>query len=85
MYRPIDRTLHSFLDFNQPIRLHMNSNNRWTKMTDSIPWDEFKIKYADLFPSGIGNVTKPLRALGAHIIQTKFQYSDRELIEHILC
>lgn len=54
-------------------------------MTDSIPWDEFKIKYADLFPSGIGNVTKPLRALGAHIIQTKFQYSDRELIEHILC
>lgn len=52
--------------------------------TDSIPWDEFETKYAGLFPSGTGNVAKPLRmALGALIIQTKFQYSDRELVEQI--
>ena len=41
-------------------------------MADRIPWDEFEIKYAKLFPSDTSNVAKPLRmALGALIIQTK--------------
>lgn len=43
-------------------------------MADLIPWDEFEAKYAEQFPSGKGNVAKPLRmALGALIIQTKLQ------------
>ena len=84
MYKPREKMQHSFLDFNQPMGLRMNMNNRWIKMADCIPWDEFEIKYAELFPSGTGNVAKPLRmALGALIIQTKFQYSDRELVEQI--
>ena len=84
MYKPIDKLQHSFLDFNQPMGLHMNPDNRWIKMADCIPWDEFEIKYARLFPSSTGNVAKPLRmALGALIIQTKFQYADRELVEQI--
>lgn len=41
MYKPIDKLQHSFLDFNQPMGLHMNPNNRWIKMADCIPWDEF--------------------------------------------
>jgi IS5 family transposase len=62
----------------------MNPDNRWIKMANHIPWDEFEIKYAELFPSDTGNVAKPLRmALGSLIIQTKFQYSDRELVEQI--
>ena len=62
----------------------MNPDNRWIKLADRIPWDEFEAKYAKLFPSDTGNVAKPLRmALGALIIQTKFQYSDRELVEQI--
>ena len=84
MYKPIDKLQHSFLDFNQPMGLHMNPDNRWIKMADRIPWDTFEVKYAELFPSDTGNVAKPLRmALGALIIQTKFQYSDRELVEQI--
>ena len=84
MYKPVDKLQHSFLDFNQPMGLHMNPNNRWVKMADSIPWDEFEIKYAGLFPSLTGNVAKPLRmALGALIIQQRFQFSDRELVEQI--
>ena len=84
MYKPIDKLQHSFLDFNQPMGLHMNPDNRWIKLADQIPWDEFEVKYAKLFPSDTGNVAKPLRmALGALIIQTKFQYSDRELVEQI--
>ena len=84
MYKPIDKLQHSFLDFNQPMGLHMNPDNRWIKMADRIPWDEFEAKYAGLFPSDTGNVAKPLRmALGALIIQTKFQFSDREFVEQI--
>ena len=84
MYKPIDKLQHSFLDFNQPMGLHMNPDNRWIKMAARIPWDEFEIKYAELFPSDTGNVAKPLRmALGALIIQTKFQFSDRELVEQL--
>ena len=82
MYRPTDRTQHSFLDFNQPMGLHMNPDNRWVKMADSIPWDELESNYVGFFPSGTGNVAKPLRlALGSLIIQNRFQYSDRELVE----
>lgn len=84
MYKPIDKQQNSFLDFNQPMGLHMNPDNRWIKLADRIPWDVFEIKYAELFPSDTGNVAKPLRmALGALVIQTKFQYADRELVEQI--
>ena len=70
MYKPIDKSQHSFLDFNQPMGLHMNLDNRWIKLADQIPWDEFEVKYAALFPSDTGNVAKPFRmALGALIIQ----------------
>lgn len=84
MYKPMDKSQPSFLDFNQPMGLKVNPENRWVKMADMVPWDVFEIKYAQLFPSNTGNVAKPLRmALGALIIQTKFQFSDRELVEQI--
>ena len=41
MYKPIDKLQHSFLDFNQPLGLHMNPDNRWIKLADRIPWDTF--------------------------------------------
>lgn len=84
MYKTIKKLQHVFMDFNQPLGLHMNPNNRWSKMADSIPWDVFEQKYASLFKSKTGNVAKPLRmALGSLIIQTKYQYPDRELVEQL--
>ena len=84
MYKSSDKSQSSFLDFNQPMGLHMNPDNRWIKMADSIPWEVFEKKYRRLFKVKTGNVAKPLRtALGALIIQKKFQYSDRELVEQI--
>ncbi len=84
MYKPVEKLQHSFLDFNQPLGMKMNPENRWIRLADSIPWDELEQKYADLFPSDTGNVAKPLRmALGSLIIQKKFQFSDRELVEQI--
>ncbi|MDD7025945.1 MAG: hypothetical protein PUI46_02425 [Lachnospiraceae bacterium] len=51
----------------------MNPDNRWNKMADRIPWDEFEVKYVKLFLSDTENIAKPLRmALGALIIQARF-------------
>ena len=72
-------------DFNQPIGLKMNPDNRWIKKADLIPWIEIEDKYADLFPSHTGMPAKPLRmALGSLIIQKQYGYSDRELVEQII-
>ena len=36
MYKPIDKLQHSFLDFNQPLGLHMNPDNRWIKLASNV-------------------------------------------------
>lgn len=84
MYKYTDNTQSNFLSFNQPIGLHMNPENRWVKMADAIPWEIFEKKYSRLFKGKNGHVAKPLRlALGSLIIQTKYQYSDRELVDQL--
>lgn len=71
-------------DFNQPIGLKMNPENRWVKKAATIPWNEIEEKYAALFPGKNGMPAKPLRtAFGALIIQKQYEYSDRELVEQI--
>lgn len=84
MYKAKDNVQFSFSDFNQPLGMKMNPNNRWILLADLIPWDEYESKYADLFKSKTGTVAKPFRmALGALIIQKKLGFSDRELVEQI--
>ena len=73
-----------FSDFQQPIGLKMNSENRWIKKANAIPWAEIEEKYSSLFPSNKGNPAKPLRlALGSLLIQKQYGYSDRELVDQI--
>lgn len=56
-------------DFNQPMGMKMNSENRWVKKAEPIPWDDIEDRYAELFPSKTSQPAKPLRmALGALII-----------------
>ena len=71
-------------DFNQPIGLKMNPENRWVKKAAIIPWNEIEEKYATMFPGKKGMPAKPLRtALGSLLIQKQYEYSDRELVEQI--
>ena len=71
-------------DFNQPMGLKMNPENRWVKKAETIPWEAIEEKYAALFPSNKGMPAKPLRtALGSLLIQKQLQFSDRELVEEI--
>ena len=71
-------------DFNQPIGLKMNPENRWVKKAATIPWFAIEDRYAELFPSHTGMPAKPLRmALGSLIIQKQYDYSDRELVDQL--
>lgn len=84
MYKVTNNPQTSFLDFNQPLGLHMNPENRWIRLAAIIPWDKYEARYARYFKSHTGNVAKPFRmVLGALIIQKKYGYSDRELVEVI--
>lgn len=74
----------SFTDFNQPLGLKMNEENRWIKKAERIPWESIEDEYAKLFPSKTGMPAKPLRmALGSLLIQKQYSYSDEELVEQI--
>ena len=74
----------SIMDFNTPIGMKLNPNNRWVKKAELIPWDEIEERYAKLFVNRKGNVAKPLRlALGACIIQAEYGYSDEEVVLQI--
>ncbi len=74
----------TFTDFNQPLGMKLNPNNRWIKKAEIIPWDKIEGKYAELFPSETGMPAKPLRmALGSLLIQKQYGYSDEELVEQL--
>lgn len=78
MYKIASKQI-NFSDFNQPLGLTMNPNNRWIKKVDLIPWNQIEKEYADLFKGQNGQVAKPLRlALGALLIQVEYGYSDEE-------
>ena len=53
---------YSLSDFNQPLGMEMNLENRWVKKAAMIPWDEIEDRYAELFPSKVGMPAKPLQS-----------------------
>lgn len=84
MYKFNKNTQMTFSDFNQPLGLKMNENNRWIKKAELIPWEKIEVKYAKLFKSNTGMPAKPLRmALGSLLIQKQYGYSDEELVEQL--
>ena len=84
MYKKNQNHQFRLQDFNQPMGLKLDPENKWIKKAAMIPWNEIEAVYADLFTSDCGLPAKPLRmALGALLIQKKFGFSDRELVEQI--
>ena len=59
MYKSDSRLQSSFLDFNQPMGLHMNPENRWSKMADMIPWDLFEKNISIFSKAGPGMLQSP--------------------------
>jgi len=67
MYKTNRNRQFSLSDYNQPVGLKMNPENRWIKRAEMIPWMEIEEKFASLFPIQTGMTTKPLQvALGSH-------------------
>ena len=84
MYKSDRNHQFTLSDFNQPVGLKMNPENRWVKKAATIPWWDIEERYAALFPSDTGMPAKPLQtAMGSLMIQKKYDYSDRELVEQI--
>ena len=84
MYKKNKNQQIAFTDFNQPLGMKINPENRWVKKASVIPWDDIEERYVCLFPSNTGNVAKPLRmALGSLLIQQQLYFSDEELVEEI--
>ena len=63
MCTPANKTQSSFLDFNQPLGLHMNPDNRWIQMADQIPWDVFEKNMHTLSKTKDVTVTSPNRCV----------------------
>lgn len=84
MYKKNQNQQFSLSDFNQPMGLKMNTENKWVKKAAAIPWNEIEDRYAALFKSHTGMVAKPLRmALGSLLIQKQFAFSDITLVEQL--
>lgn len=62
----------------------LNPENEWVKLAGIIPWRVFEKKYAEQFPSNMGQPADSLRAaLGSQIIKEKYQFSDEMTVDHI--
>jgi len=84
MYRKQYYVQLAFEDFDQPLGLTMNPQNRWVKKAEMIPWSELEQDYAKLFKNKKGNIAKPFRmAFGSLLIQTEYSYSDEETVAQI--
>ena len=84
MYKKLNSMQISLDDFGQPAGMHLSPNNRWVQKAAAIPWRTLEKDYARLFPAHTGNVAKTFRmAFGALIIQTKYHYSDEELVQKV--
>lgn len=84
MYKKNRNKQLAFSNFNQPLGLQLNPENRWVRKAETIPWDAIEERYAKLFPSNRGVPAKPLRmAFGSLLLQKHIGCSDRELLEQI--
>ena len=84
MYKKNRNKQFKLTDFNQPMGLKLDPENKWIKKAEMIPWNRIEDKYATLFESTTGTVAKPLRmALGALMIQKEYGFSDRTLVEQL--
>ena len=60
MYKKNQNHQFSLQDFNQPMGLKLDPENKWIKKAAMIPWDEIEAVYADLFPSDCGMRAKAI-------------------------
>lgn len=84
MYRKSPIGQLSYENFYLPFGGNLSGENRWVKLAELIPWEQFESEYAEQFSEGQGAPAKSFRiALGALIIKEKLGTSDEETVEQI--
>jgi hypothetical protein len=84
MYRKKETGQLLLSDFFLPFGGKLNSDNRWVKLSQIIPWDKIEDKYSENFKGIKGNIALSVRvALGSIIIKEKCGFTDEELVEQI--
>jgi IS5 family transposase len=74
----------SIEEFKTPFYYGLDKNNRWARLADQIPWDEFAKIYAKALCEDFGRPALDARiVIGALIIKHKKGLSDEETIEEI--
>ena len=84
MYRRPSPGQLSFVDFYLPFGGHLSPDNRWVKLAEIVPWEEFEDTYAGQLSASQGAPAKSFRlALGALIIKEKLGLSDEETVQQV--
>jgi IS5 family transposase len=74
----------SIEDFEWNFEQRLNPNNRWVRLANSIPWDEFRKIYHKTLTEDFGRPAKDARlVIGAMIIKGKKGLPDEEVIPDI--
>lgn len=70
--------------FDTPPEMVLDSNNRWVRLSDCIPWDDLAQSYHKTLSATSGRPCKDARiVIGAIIIKHKLAVSDEETVEQI--
>lgn len=74
-----------FVEFSLPFGGHLSSDNKWVRMAQLIPWEQFETLYQENFSDrGHGHPALSVRmALAALIIKEELGVSDRACVEQI--
>lgn len=84
MYRRSTPGQLSFENFYLPFGGKLSGENRWVKLAQLIPWEEFEAQYAEQLSQDMGAPAKSFRmALEALIIKERLGTSDIETVEQI--
>lgn len=74
----------SIEEFKTPFYFGLDKNNRWARLANQIPWDEFAKIYAEALCEDFGRPALDARiVIGALIIKHRKGLSDEETIEEI--
>ncbi|MBF0323410.1 MAG: IS5 family transposase [Magnetococcales bacterium] len=84
MIRERDKKQPTLPGFESPFERSLSPNNRWIKLADVVPWDEFATAYYSGMCADQGAPAKPARLMvGAVIIKHRQRWTDEETVLQI--
>ena len=84
MVRYISEKQLSIEEFKTPFQAKLSAENRWVKLSQVVPWDEFASAYMTMMNKGFGRPgVSPRTVLGALIIKHMEKLDDRGVIQAI--